>query len=221
MAHVTPPGHEIAAVLVSLPERHALLAEAQRSVWDQDRRPDHLLVGVDYGRIGEAENMNRLIEAAVASARYPDRLWLAFLHDDDIWHHRHLAAAEALIMATEPPPALVGRDDPLAPPGRPLDVIVAKFRVVGPRPPITWYDDWALLDRTNWFPPSAVVARASTFGLWTPPEPPPAGAWPGAGTWLDWSNWRRLRRQGAVFATTGEETMSYRFGPWDNGSWAT
>lgn len=194
---------EIAALLVSLPERGALLTEAIRSVYLQDRQPDHLLVGVDYGRVGEAENMNRLIDAAVDSCRRPRDLWLAFLHDDDLWRHDHLARAEE---------AITHRPD--------LDVVVSRFRVIGPRPPIPWHDDWATLRYTNWFPPSAVVVRADTFGRWTPAEPPPPDAWPGAGTWLDWSNWRRLLAAGARFATTGNETMAYRFGDWTNGSWS-
>lgn len=209
--------HTIAAIVVSLPERLDLLREALASVKAQHRPPDHCLVGVDYagepGRMGEAANMNTLIRGITThhlrNGGRLDDLWFAFLHDDDLWRPDHLATAEAYMNTGE------------------ADVIVARCTTTGGRPPLVrrfgptqMVDDFADIHRDNWFAPSMVVARASTFGLWTPAEPPPPTAEPGAGAWIDWTNWRRLQTAGARFVDTGLDTVVYRFGPWNHGrSW--
>lgn len=134
----------IAAIVVSLPERHDLLCEALDSVRCQTRYPDDTVVGIDPRKWGEVGNMNRLIEAT-------DCDWLAFLHDDDIWLPNHLEVACRHM------------DE--------ADVIVSRFDLVG-RPANTiepQHDNFEDLRFTNWFPPSAVVVRRSVFGEWCEP----------------------------------------------------
>lgn len=135
----------IAAVVVSLPERHDLLVEALDSVRCQSRPPDDTVVGIDPYKWGEVGNMNRLIEAT-------DCDWLAFLHDDDIWLPHHLETACQHMGGA--------------------DVIVSRFDLIG-RPKSTiepWHDDFNDLRRTNWIgSPSMVVARRSVWGEWCEP----------------------------------------------------
>ena len=138
----------IAAIVVSLPERRRLLAEALESVADQTLPPDDIIVGIDPYRLGEVRNMNRLCAAT-------DCDWLAFLHDDDLWLPTHLEEA-AKHFAT-------------------ADVIVSRFEMVG-RPWATiepWHDDFQDLRWTNWIgSPSMVVARRETWGEWVEPASP-------------------------------------------------
>lgn len=180
----------ITVCLVSLPERHRLLVEALDSVQAQTVKPAATLVGVDNRIVGEAENMNRLVRAASTA-------WVAFLHDDDLWTPHHLATAMQTADATG------------------ADVLVSNVRLSG-RPENTIephhcdYDD---LRHTNWFPPSAVVARRDLVldvGGFTQ-EPP--------GRWVDWQMWQRLLNAGARFACTHADTLTYRFGDWGNGSY--
>jgi len=188
----------IAALVVSLPERRGLLYEAIESISDQTRQPDHLLIGVDYAHVGEVANQNRLITAALESGAD----WLAFLHDDDLWLPDHLAAAEKHFDTA--------------------DVIVSRVTTIG-RPQSTLepqHDDFGDLLYTNWFPPSAVVVRAETFGRWTDGEAPAEHPQLHSRTpWIDWTNWRRLYTSGARMVHTNQATCLYRFGDWDNGSW--
>jgi glycosyltransferase involved in cell wall biosynthesis len=184
---MTRPRDRIAAVVVSLPERVELLHQALDSIAAQTRPPDDLVVGVDWARRGEVWNQNRLLAAT-------DAEWVAFLHDDDLWYPEHLASAEKHFETA--------------------DVIVSDFDSTGR----TWdipkhWDRWDLLLRTNWFPPSAVVARRTVVDRWHEPDQPPPY------DWVDWANWRRLYTIGARFAYTGAVTMDYRFGVWGNGSW--
>jgi hypothetical protein len=136
----------IAAVVVSLPERHRLLIEALNSVYGQTRAPDDIVVGVDSRHYGEVENMNRLMDAT-------DCEWVAFLHDDDIWLPHHLATAEKYM-------------SPHA------DVIVSRFDMVN-RPWSTmepWHENFEDLLVTNWIgSPSMVVVRKSGWGRWVEP----------------------------------------------------
>ena len=204
---------EIAAICVSLPSRGDLLAEAIDSVYRQTRQPDHLLIGVDYAGVGEVMNMNRLLEAADrSSGQDATELAYAFLHDDDTWTPRHLAIAEEHLDAGH-------------------DVIVADCTTTGGRPPLVRRcagevagdprTNFADIMRDNWFVPSMVVARASAFGRWVDAEPAPPGSLPGSGTWIDWTNWRRLVTSGARFYATGQRTVFYRFGDWNEGrSWS-
>lgn len=139
----------IAAIVISLPEpkRQPLLLEAIQSVWDQTRPPDDMVIGVDFSRIGEVDNMNRLLWAT-------DCDWLAFLHDDDLWMPEHLAVCEKHMEGA--------------------DVVVSRFDMVG-RPWHTiegWHDDFEDLRWTNWIgSPSMVVARRETFGEWVGARP--------------------------------------------------
>lgn len=141
----------IAVCLVTLPtpERQPLLHEAIESVYNQTRQPDDMVVGLDYSRLGEVKNNNRLLRAT-------DSDFIAFLHDDDIYLPEHLATAEKYF------------DD--------YDVIVSRVVLEGRpqhsiEPQHGSFDD---LRWTNWFPPSAVVVRRSVFKEWdVPPNPPP------------------------------------------------
>jgi glycosyltransferase involved in cell wall biosynthesis len=137
----------IAAIVVSLPERHYLLKECLDSVAWQTREPDDILVGVDWRHYGEVGNANRLIDAT-------DCDWLAFCHDDDLWDRDHLEVAESFFDQG--------------------DVIVARFRLDG-RPVWTmepWHEDFEDLRFTNWIAsPSMVVARREVFGHFVGPRP--------------------------------------------------
>jgi glycosyltransferase involved in cell wall biosynthesis len=149
----------VTVCVVSLPERHTLLAEALASVRAQTLQPDAVLIGVDPRVVGEAANMNRLVRAASTE-------WVAFLHDDDLWDPGHLAAGSALD----------------------CDVAVASFRLVG-RPESSIerhhcdYDD---LRHTNWFPPSTVMARREQVLAWGGFAQAPPGAWVDWTTWRSW-----------------------------------
>lgn len=127
----------IAAVVIGLPEpkRLPLSLEAIQSVYDQTRQPDDMVFGQDFSRIGEVENMNRLIRAT-------DCEWLAFLHDDDLWLPDHLEVCEQHFDRAE--------------------VVVSRYELVG-RPVDTiepWHDDFDDLRFTNWIgSPSMVVAN--------------------------------------------------------------
>lgn len=169
------------------PKRRPLLLEAIDSVWAQTREPDDMVIGADYSRLGEIGNMNRLIEAT-------DCDWLAFLHDDDLWHPDHLAVCEKHAAGA--------------------DVVVSRFELIG-RPSIEpWHDNFEDLRWTNWIgSPSMVMVRREVFGVWHPPGPQ-------SGTpWVDLANWRRLLVAGARFVDTRTVTVKYRFGDWENGSW--
>lgn len=132
----------IAALVVSLPERHGLLCEALASIQAQTRPPDDVVVGIDPRRLGEAANMERLQAATTCD-------WYAWLHDDDFHHPEHLATAEKFM------------DD--------YDVIVSRFELVG-RPVSTMephHDNFEDLRHTNWISsPSCVLARASVCDRW-------------------------------------------------------
>ena len=181
----------IAAVVTSLPEhaRRPLLVEAIGSVWAQTREPDDMVIGVDFSRIGEVENMNRLIRAT-------DCDYLAFLHDDDLWEPNHLEVCEAFLDRA--------------------DVVVSRFELVG-RPVNTiepWHTNFHDLMWTNWIgSPSMVVVDADVFGEWCEAGP----KW--GTRWNDLANYRRLLDDGARFVDTEQVTVKYRFGPWSNGSW--
>ncbi len=177
----------IAAVVISLPEpaRQPLLLEAIQSVWDQTRPPDDMVIGVDFSRMGEVANMNRLLRATTCE-------WLAFLHDDDLWLHDHLAVCEKHMDGA--------------------DVVVSRFELVGRDTIEPWHDNFEDLRFTNWIgSPSMVVVRRDVFGEWIGPR--------GCFCWNDWSQWNLLLDRGARFIDTGQITTRYRFGPWGNGSW--
>ena len=178
----------IAAVVVSIYERRKLLPEALESIYDQTCPPDDVVIGLDPRRLGEAANMNRLMRAT-------DCDWVAFQHEDDLWHPNHLMSAVTQIAADS------------------ADVLVAGFRSVGRLqstfPPYPSHFDHLRVD--NWFPPSVVMANREVFGEWCEAN--------SAYGWVDWANWNRLLDEGARFAYTGATTVDYRFGPWGNGSW--
>lgn len=139
----------IAAVVSSLPEpkRQPLLLEAIQSVWDQTRPPDDMVIGVDFSRMGEVANMNRLLSATSCE-------WFAFLHDDDLWLPDHLATCEKHFAEAE--------------------VIVSRYELVG-RPESTiepWHDDFEDLRFTNWIgSPSMVVVNRLWFPGWVGKRP--------------------------------------------------
>jgi glycosyltransferase involved in cell wall biosynthesis len=175
---------------VSLPERFALLGEALASVHKQTWEPESILVGIDPRVVGEAENMNRLVRASSSE-------FVAFLHDDDLWTPDHLFAAMRCAEETG------------------ADVVVSNVTLDG-RPASSiepHHCDYSDLLTTNWFPPSAVVARRSLVldvgGFTQEPD----------GVWVDWTMWKRLYNAGAKFACTHRDTFIYRFGAWGNGSY--
>lgn len=177
----------IGVIIVSLMERPQLLAEALASVLAQTRQPDDIVIGIDPRRIGEVANQNRLIDAVNCDL-------VAFLHDDDVWLPNHLEVTLATF-------------------NNDVDVVASRFELVGrdPRSIEGWHDEWEHMRLTNWFPPSAVVARRDVFDHWIDKTPEHC--------WIDWANWNRLMDAGARFAETGQVTWQYRFGDWGNGSW--
>lgn len=181
---------DLTVCVVSLPERGALLAEALASVQQQTVRPAAVLVGIDPREVGEAENMNRLIRTATTTH-------VAFLHDDDLWTPTHLASGLRVLDGG-------------------ADIAVSDLELRGrPRDSnFTHRCDYQHLHRTNWFPPSAVMAHRSRFldrGGFIPTER--------SGTWVDWGTWRAQHLAGARYACTHDASLIYRFGPWGNGSW--
>lgn len=139
----------IAACVISLPtpERQPLLLEAIQSVWNQTRPPDDMVIGVDFSRMGEVWNANRVLRATNAE-------WIAFLDDDDLWLPEHLATCEKYF------------DN--------ADVVVSRFDLEG-RPWNTiepWHENFEDLRYTNWIgSPSMVVVRRAIFGEWAHPTP--------------------------------------------------
>lgn len=135
----------VAAVVVSLPERHELLVEAIGSINAQTRAPDDIVVGVDSRHYGEVANMNRLMAAT-------DCEWVAFLHDDDIWLPNHLETVEKHFSYA--------------------DVVVSRFDMVN-RPWSTmepWHENFDDLRVTNWIgSPSMVAVRKEAWGQWCNP----------------------------------------------------
>ncbi len=138
----------IAALVVSLPERHGLLCECLSAIRAQSRPPDDTVIGIDPRRLGEVANQNRLLDAT-------DSEWLAWCHDDDLWYPEHLATAEKYFDTA--------------------DVIVSRFELVN-RSWSTierHHDNFEDLRFTNWIgSPSMVVARREVFGHWCDPYPP-------------------------------------------------
>ena len=136
----------IAAIMVSLPERHDLLVEALGSVHRQTRAPDDTVIGIDPRRYGEVANFNRLIAST-------DCEWVALLDDDDIWLPEHLAVCEKYM------------DE--------ADVIVSRYDLIG-RPWNTiepWHENFEDLRWTNWIgSPSMVVARRSLMEFVNPDQ---------------------------------------------------
>lgn len=148
----------VCVVTLPTPSRQPLLFEAIESVYAQTRQPDDMVIGLDYSRIGEVRNNNRLLRAT-------DCEFVAFLHDDDLFMPEHLAVAEKYF------------DD--------YDVIVSRVVLQG-RPQNTiepQHDDFAHLRFTNWFPPSAVVVRKSVFKEWSDPQYPAPYDWV---DWSNW-----------------------------------
>lgn len=131
--------------------------------------------------------MNRLLRGV-------DCEWVAFLHDDDLWHPNHLEVCEQHFDTA--------------------DVVVSRFDLVN-RPWSTiepWHDNFEDLRFTNWIgSPSMVVARRAVFGEWVDPHPP--------FRWVDHANYNRLLDDGARFADTKTVTVDYRF-MGGNGSWS-
>jgi glycosyltransferase involved in cell wall biosynthesis len=177
----------IGVVIVSLMEREQLLQEALESVRKQTRQPDDIIIGIDPRRLGEVANQNRLLDAVNTDL-------VAFLHDDDVWYPQHLEACLATF-------------------NNDVDVVASRFDLVNRAPGTIepWHVNWEDMRLTNWFPPSAVVARREIFGRWTDKTD--------RHCWIDWANWNRLMDEGARFAETGQVTWQYRFGDWGNGSW--
>lgn len=73
----------ITVLTASLPERHAMLAEARASVETQTLPAAAHLVEVDANREGAAVVYNRLAEQATTE-------WVTFLDDDDLLDPNHL-----------------------------------------------------------------------------------------------------------------------------------
>lgn len=123
---------EIAACVLSLPERAPLLEECLRAVHAQTRPPDDIVVGIDPYRLGQVGNSNRLIDATSCE-------WVAFCDSDDLWYPNHLETCEKLM------------DD--------ADVVVSRFDLIG-RPWSSiepWHDDFADLRWTNWIGSMSMV----------------------------------------------------------------
>lgn len=177
------------ACIVSLPERHTLLAEAMASVREQTVQPEAVLIGIDPRICGEAENCNRLIRAASTE-------WVAFLHDDDLWRPNHL---EQLLAHSAD-----------------ADVVCASFDLDG-RPESSIephhcdYDD---LTRTNWMWPGCVMARRDALLDWGGFIQAPHGQWV---DWTSFKSWlAQGARFACSHERTAIYRFGHGFG---NGSW--
>jgi len=131
---------EIAACVLSLPERAPLLTECLDSIDTQTRKPDDVVVGIDPYRLGQVGNSNRLLDAT-------DSEWVAFVDSDDLWYPNHLAVCETFM------------DD--------ADVVVSRYDLIG-RPWSSiepWHHDFADLRWTNWIGSLSMVCfRREVFG---------------------------------------------------------
>lgn len=73
----------VTVVIPTIPGREAELKRALASVEAQTRRPDAVLVGVDFERHGAAATRNNLLQQVATE-------WVAFLDDDDELYPTHL-----------------------------------------------------------------------------------------------------------------------------------
>ena len=73
----------VTVLIPSVPTRKQMLNRAVVSVLNQLRQPDMILIGVDHGRLGAAENRNRMMSSVTTT-------WIAFLDDDDEFLPQHL-----------------------------------------------------------------------------------------------------------------------------------
>lgn len=78
---IPPPS--ITVITPSLPERHAMLAEACASVAAQTFRPAAHLVHVDYHQEGPGALINRMVAGSTSE-------WFSILADDDLYDPDHL-----------------------------------------------------------------------------------------------------------------------------------
>lgn len=102
----------VAVCIPTIPGREAMLERALRSVKQQRRQPDEVLVELDSDRTGAAATRNRLIERCQSD-------WIAWLDDDDqlLPNHLRVLMGEAQHGDADliyPTPRMVGGRDPTA-----------------------------------------------------------------------------------------------------------
>lgn len=204
----------IAVVTPAIPERAALLAECIASVNAQSYPPVGHYVGVDHAKVGCVTNLNRTVNAALASGAD----WIALLADDDLMYPHHLGT---LIGATRTQHDCAG----FGPEGPPCDSCPGDGCPILPPPDIVY--SWCqVTGRPGWNPNRHFDAEALRYGNYIPATSlirssliRELGGWrPGAHGFEDWDFWLRALDHGARFRCIPAVTWEYRFGH-DNFSW--
>ena len=158
-----------------------MLNRAVVSVLNQLRQPDMILVGVDHGRLGAAENRNRMMSSVTTT-------WIAFLDDDDEFLPQHL-----LVL-------LQNSED--------VDVVYTGCQVIGPHgEDIPLQEEWGrygkpfdglLLRKKSYLPVTCLVrtelAQVSSFHA------------PEGSQYDDWGFYLDLLNQGARFLHVPQRT---------------
>lgn len=75
--------HGISVVIAHVPARAALLGDALKSVYEQERPAAEVCVAADHQRLGAAATRQTALEMAGEE-------WVAFLDDDDMFYPQHL-----------------------------------------------------------------------------------------------------------------------------------
>lgn len=188
----------IAVCIPTIPPRVPMLRNALRSVLDQDRAPDELVVVTDNEGCGAAATRNRAWRRASSD-------WIAFLDDDDTFLPGHLATLLANVedvdlvypwfeLPNGADPLYVKRDGQLVPAfGVPFDEEQSRY----------------VMTEGN-FIPVTVLVRRSWLELVDGFPPPGSARWPHAEC-EDWGCWQDLLRAGARFRHVPERTWVWNW----------
>lgn len=193
----------IAVVTPAIPERLGMLAECIASVNAQSYPPVGHYIGVDHAKAGCVTNLNRTVNAALAS----NAEWIALLADDDLMYQNHLAtlAAAAVPACTGFGPEGAPCDSCPGPPACPAPDIVYSWCDVTGRPgwnPNRLFDAQALR-HGNYIPATALIRSSLIRDL---------NGWrSGAHGFEDWDFWLRALDHGARFRCVPRITWEYRF----------
>lgn len=177
-------------VPVHPPRFHTTLDRALRSVWEQTRPPEALIVEIDHAHAGAAATRNRGLE-------FVGTEWVAFLDSDDQLRPQHLERLEAHQRETG------------------ADLVYPWFdvQVSGGPGPEMWQGregqpfDPELLKTQNTIPVTVLVRTEliRDVGGFQPKGPPDNPC-------DDWGCWEAMVAAGAVFSHMPERTWIWHWG---------